>query len=394
MGRLKKSTLASLNILAPDGAWESRGLTEKQGEEILTRLSTAHEWADDDWDEDRAAILSDIDEEYPAGKNDAQPSEPVEAEGQADGDGDEEGDSETEGEGFPQENEDEAEAKRDALDDYIVHVVKHRRDEVLEGIELGGGAGNRGLTVKRYDAPDVQFDHAHEMLPTLITAMAQREPVLMVGPAGSGKTTAILQAGEAFGVPARLNSNSRMDTYSKAFGYMDAGGTYRPGYMYEPMLNGEVLGDDEVDASNENVMVSKNTAIENRFAFFPNGEKVEAHDNFFYVGSANTYGRGADRVYVGRTQLDGATLDRFVVIEWEYDEELERMLAPVPEFTEFVQKVRHAVQEHKMRYIVSPRASIKGGKLLNAGLPERDVRKMVLFKGWPQDDLDKVMRAI
>lgn len=387
MGTIRKTTLAALNILAPDGQWDKRGLTEEQATSILKRLETTKQWAEDDdeqWNDDLAEIMGDVDEENPVG-------DPREGKGNAEAKGEAQGEQRDEAEDSPEENED-GDAKRDALDDYIVHTVKRRRDEVLEGIELGGGG--RALHVKTFDAPEVKFDHAHEQLATLITVLAQREPVMLVGPAGSGKTTAFLQAAQAFGVEARLNSNSRMDTYSKAFGYMDASGTYRDGYMYRPMKEGMLLGDDEVDASNENVMVSKNTAIENRFAFFPNGEKIEAHENFFYAGSANTYGRGADRVYVGRTQLDGATLDRFVVINWDYDEELERMLAPVPEWTEFVQKVRSIVMDHKMRYIVSPRASIKGGKLIKAGLPERNVRDMVVFKGWPAEDVDKVMRAL
>jgi cobaltochelatase CobS len=40
------------------------------------------------------------------------------------------------------------------------------------------------------------------------------------------------------------------------------------------------------------------------------------------VATANTFGTGADRVYVGSLQIDGATLDRFAFLEWPYDEGL------------------------------------------------------------------------
>lgn len=232
------------------------------------------------------------------------------------------------------------------------------------------------------------------MLPTLIKAVSTGNAVMLVGPPGSGKTTAGAQVAEVFGVPFYANSNSRMDTRTLAFGYMDGGGSYRPGYLYDPMKSGGVLLDDEVDASNENVMVSKNSAIENRFAFFPNGERVDAGSNFYYIGSANTYGRGGDRMFVGRTQLDAATLDRFVVLEWDYDEDLERMLAGNDTWCSFVQQVRAAVTTHKMRYIVSPRASIKGAQLLAADIPEEQVRTMTIFKGWPEADVTKVLYEI
>jgi hypothetical protein len=44
--------------------------------------------------------------------------------------------------------------------------------------------------------------------------------------------------------------------------------------------------------------------------------------------AANTYGTGADALYVGRNQLDAATLDRFYVVEMDYDRKLEAKLAP------------------------------------------------------------------
>ena len=41
-------------------------------------------------------------------------------------------------------------------------------------------------------------------------------------------------------------------------------------------------------------------------------------------------------IYVGRNQLDGATLDRFAVIEFEYDEEIEKNLCEDNDLYEFI----------------------------------------------------------
>lgn len=385
---LTATTLAGLKAAAPDVNWESRISSESMGIDVLTRLAVMGNWNDEGTidEEDLDALLDDLE------------MEEMRAEGEGNGDL---LDMPEEKEAKPKRTKTKAkvspEEKDQPLDKfdlerYIVTTATQHRDEILDGIELGGPA-----TTVRFEAPNippVDITSAHATLPLLVKAASLRRPLMLVGPAGSGKTTAGGQLATVYGVPFYANSNSPMDTRTLAFGYMDGGGTYRPGYLYEPMKNGGVLLDDEVDASNPAVMVSKNSAIENRFAYFPNGEKVEAHPDFIYIGSANTFGRGADRMYVGRTQLDAATLNRFVFIEWDYDEDLERAVSCNPKWTEWVQKVRKVVFEHKMRYVVSPRQSIVGGELLAAGIPERDVRKMTVFPGWPQDDQDKVMRAV
>jgi cobaltochelatase CobS len=85
------------------------------------------------------------------------------------------------------------------------------------------------------------------------------------------------------------------------------------------------------------------------------------------IAAGNTFGRGASREYVGRQQLDAATLDRFTVFEVDYDEALELAIAGNDDWTRYVQKVRKAVEREKVRAIVSPRASISGAKLLAVG---------------------------
>lgn len=390
---LDPMTLAGLKAHDPEKPWEKVIRGEMHGREVLARIGVIQGWHDD---EDEDGLREDLDELFDAlqeqaegeGEGDAAPAK-AKAKPKSGGEGKQDGDGE---DSDPEVSQQESESLDDFdLARYIVRTAKVNRDEILEGMEFGGA---RSVKISIPDLPERKFDHAHEMVPTLIAATGTREPIMLVGPPGSGKTTAGAQVAEAWGVEFYANSNSRMDTRTLAFGYMDGGGTFRPGYLYEPMKNGGVLLDDEVDASNENVMVSKNTAIENRFAYFPNGERVDAHPDFIYIGSANTFGRGADRMFVGRTQLDAATLDRFIFIEWNYDEALERDLSPNKEWCEWVQRARQVVMEHKMRYIISPRASIKGGKLLAAGIPERQVRFMTVFAGWPQEDVDKVMRSL
>lgn len=382
MGTSKAALLAAVRAIAPEHDWGTHNLddwTADQLRALLTRLETARSWHDDD-------EMAEFYEELPDIITELAPEPQQQEEEQ-----------EEEEQPMPQATKQTVSpgetSGRFDLEQYIVETATHHRDTILDGLELGGST-NVTHTFSMPDLPEVTFDKAHAKLPLLVKAAGLRRPVMLVGPAGSGKTTAGRQLAEAYGVPFYSNSNSPMDTRMLAFGYMDAAGNYHPGYLYRAMKEGGVLLDDEVDSSNPAIMVSKNAAIENRFAQFPNGETVEAHENFFYIGSANTYGRGADRMYVGRTQLDAATLNRFVFVEWDYDEDLEMQLSINPDWTTFVQSVRRVVAEHKMRYVVSPRQSIAGGELLAAGIPEDDVRRMTVFPGWPQEDIDKVIRSL
>jgi hypothetical protein len=75
-------------------------------------------------------------------------------------------------------------------------------------------------------------------------------------------------------------------------------------------------------------------------------------------------------------------LDRYVVIEVEYDLIVENRISGNTEWAQYVQKVRAAVEAEKVRHIVSPRASIYGARLLATGAIPRDrVEEMCIWKG-------------
>jgi 7-cyano-7-deazaguanine synthase in queuosine biosynthesis len=149
---------------------------------------------------------------------------------------------------------------------------------------------------------------------------------------------------------------------------------------------------DEIDGSLPGTILAFNAALSNGHADFPDGS-VKRNPNFYCIAAANTYWTGADRVYVGRNQLDGATLDRFIFIDMDYDESLERKLANNDNWTDIVQETRRQCKQQKIRHIVSPRASIMGAKLLAQGIPIRDVKDMVLFKGMDEGTRKKLAQG-
>jgi hypothetical protein len=117
---------------------------------------------------------------------------------------------------------------------------------------------------------------------------------------------------------------------------------------------------------------------------FPDGV-VSRHPNCIIIAAANTYGHGATHEYVGRNKLDAATVDRFIMLDWTYDEKLETSLAGANDWTTYVQKARKACAGAGIKHVISPRASIRGRMLLDAGVPRDQVINMVVRKGLPED---------
>lgn len=240
---------------------------------------------------------------------------------------------------------------------------------------------------------DVKTTNAHHLMPELLRHMTIRQDVALIGPSGSGKTSAARMAAEALGLPFHFIACSDDDMSAKWFGYMNpVTNEYVPTQVYEWFTNGGVLLIDEYDNMRGNIGVRLNAMLDNGLGDFPCGE-VMRHPDAICVAAGNTIGRGATRVYRSRNGLDESTIERFDVIEWGYDEDLERKLGPVPVWTDFVIAARAAMLEAKLDYVISPRASIKGGKLLLTGLHPEAVRDRVVFKQWPADDVARVMRA-
>jgi cobaltochelatase CobS len=220
----------------------------------------------------------------------------------------------------------------------------------------------------------------------LMATTAGVKPML-VGPAGSGKTTACRQVAKALGLAFHFTGS--IDSPHHLTGYQDAAGNYHRTPFREAFEFGGVFLFDEIDGSDAGALVPFNAALDNRIASFPDCGFLEAHADYRPIAAANTFGRGASRDYVGRNQLDAATLNRFAVFNIDYDEALELAIGGNDEWTRHVQNVRAALEAEKIRHIVSPRASIDGAKLLAMGMDRATVADAVIWKGLDQTSRDR-----
>lgn len=212
---------------------------------------------------------------------------------------------------------------------------------------------------------------------------------MLVGPAGGGKTTCCEKVAEILNLEFFPMSVGPQTTKSDLLGFIDAAGNYHTTPLREAFEKGGLLLLDEVDAANAGVLTIINSLLANGYCSFPDGV-IKRNENFRCICACNTYGRGADRQYVGRNQLDAATLDRFAVVDFDYDEELERAISCNDEWVDKIIRYRKRAFDLKMRVVISPRASIYGAKLLASGMKEKLVEELVVWKGVSKEIRTKI----
>ena len=202
---------------------------------------------------------------------------------------------------------------------------------------------------------------------------------------------------EALDLPYQEISLGPATSQWDLFGFPSPNGDYvEPATSIRKVYEfGGVLMLDECDNANASVLTAMNSALANGHATFPDA-RVARHPDFVCIAGANTFGRGADRMYVGRTQIDAATLDRFKLLPFDYDEEAELDWAghDQRDWVRVVQKVRHAAEERQLRGIVSPRASINGADELRDGEEWNNCADEWIWNKMSKEDSDMLKAVV
>ncbi len=225
----------------------------------------------------------------------------------------------------------------------------------------------------------------HAQFNTIKTCIQSDIPVYLCGEAGTGKNYTLMEVAKELGLDFYF-TNSVQQEY-KLTGFIDAGGVYHETEFYKAFTQGGLFFLDEIDASIPEVLVLLNAAIANRYFEFPNG-RVDANPNFRVVAAGNTVGSGADEMYTGRLSLDQATLDRFVIIEFDYDRNVEVNLAEGnTSLVNFVRELRKSAKQQGIRATFSYRCIISVVALEKAGLDIKTILKIAVFKGMNKDTI-------
>jgi cobaltochelatase CobS len=233
--------------------------------------------------------------------------------------------------------------------------------------------------------------------------------LFLVGPAGSFKTTAAGTIAAALNLPYYPIAVGPQTSKADLVGFVDAHGKPVWTVLRKAHTDGGLVLLDEIDAGNAGVLTIANSLFANEAYTWPDGTTTAKHADFRFMAAGNTYGMGANLQYVGRNALDAATLDRFTMMEWSYDEELEKELAigaaeavkadtkaVAVKWVARVVALRRAAEAAGVRVVFSPRASMSGAALLAAGFEWNEVETLELWGSGKikQDDRERILARV
>jgi len=247
-------------------------------------------------------------------------------------------------------------------------AVRRIASEVVKTALDGFHGGTAKVAVQINGQETKTFDGvAHKLLPEMlqwagsIRRNGLRYNIALIGDAGTGKSTLAAQTAKALDLRFGYLNCSGGVGESRLLGRMtpnisDGTEHYTSTPLVDFYTNGGVFCLDEMDGLDSNVLLSLNGMIENGFWTRPDGQTVERHRDFLAVATMNTFGTGASRIFTGRSQLDGSSLDRWKQLECDYDNGLEIALCGVKGLAERIHQVRAAMRKLGLRRWVTGRA--------------------------------------
>ena len=214
--------------------------------------------------------------------------------------------------------------------------------------------------------------------------------VMLCGLAGTGKGTMARQVAEALDANF-CEVNAVKDSFGLT-GFIDANGQYNETPFYQACKDASegvetVFLFDEMDCSSPDVLKIFNEALSSFEFTFPNGEFFEFGENMHFISACNTYGTGGNMKYCGEP-LDVSTLDRFALIEVDYDPKIDLACAGGDkDLVKFFHEIRKVTAN--MIFEASYR-SIQRIASQRGLMDMRKVLKQGFIKGMPSDDLEIV----
>lgn len=225
---------------------------------------------------------------------------------------------------------------------------------------------------------------------------AKREPVMLTGPAGTGKgfiarQVALVNHALFFEVNAVKNEYGLT-------GFVDANSRYVKTPFYDAckaVSEGKkaVFLFDEMDCSDPEALKVFNEALSSFEFTFPNDEHL-TFDDLIIISACNTFGTGSDEMYCGQ-QLDGSTLDRFSMVMVDYNRKIEMSIAyGDEELVDFIDMFRSQTEKNGILFIASYRSLRRIVKMKGSTIPPKTVMKQCFIKSMAEDDLKNVLNNL
>jgi cobaltochelatase CobS len=255
------------------------------------------------------------------------------------------------------------------------------------------------IKIEKLDGSVVKVDGAtHDCLEDVIQLAKARENILLVGPAGSGKTTLAGQVAKALDLPFAHISLSGGVSETNLTGTLlpiKAGGqfAYVSVAFVDLYENGGVFLLDDLGGASADTMLCINSALANgsmRVEHKIESPEIKRHKDFVCIGATNVTHASAS--YTGQEAIDLSVLDRFVTgtVTMDYSEMLEEKLID-DDVLLWGRKIRQKIADKKIEgRIMSTRALVgftKQKRLLGWG---RVKWERSYFATWTADEKNKV----
>lgn len=275
--------------------------------------------------------------------------------------------------------------------------------QVKEAIEKAAD-NHRPVEIKQRGKPNKKIDGIlPEEFEIILQLAAQRKNVLLVGPSGCGKTYIAGKVAEALSLAYASQSCSAGMSESMLAGWLipvGAGGKfiYVSSQFVERYEKGGVFLLDELDAADPNTMVFFNQALAQDHFFLPQRHekpRIKKHRDFICIAAANTFGNGSDMMFVGRNQLDAATLDRFRIglVTMDYSKAVESKLVH-KDVLKWGLVIREKIRVNKLRRIMSTRFMIDCTHMLETSDWNKEEWERAYFADWSEDEKRKMQMDI
>jgi cobaltochelatase CobS len=271
----------------------------------------------------------------------------------------------------------------------------------LERLEAAASTGQIEIVIKtnKTEVTLPKGSIVPECFEQVVTLAECRMPIMLVGPAGCGKTYLGELVAKSLGLDFSAISCTAGMNESHLVGrsvpnITDGSSQFVSTDFLEAYEQGGVFLLDEMDAADSNLLLILNTAIANGYLSVPSRPEkpiANMHKDFVLICSANTFGRGADRMYVGRCQLDEASLDRFRMgtVEMDYDKRVESGIAPHEILLNVCWQIREHIATNKLRRLMSTRFIKNSYTMMTKGGWTIEQVVNVFFQGWTADERAK-----
>ena len=317
---------------------------------------------------------------------------------------------------LPQNKSSTTEKSEEEMEGEASELMKKAQELLKEAEKKREEKRKKEEEERRKREQEAQKNNRHYMTDEVVKRLRCLGKAFLVGPAGTGKSTlAMCACREIFGIEGAVESVVKSGKFAQIsfspdtvsadmLGFTDVNGVFHETEIIRVFRDGGLILFDEMDDADASLLVKLNTMLANRVIPIPGGV-VTQNEECYIVGTANTYGKGGNSMYVGRSRLDAATLDRWKMstIDVDYDVKLEEGIVArtigenypqaAKELTIATRVIRERIQANKWKQICSTRFVIDGCKMVAAGYSIRKVLDTYLLD-WDDNSRRLVNSAI